>query len=168
MSWKDAFLDELIQIKLAQFVTSQFSGPTGEGPRVARMTSFIPPRVVPPLKVKQAFQVSQFSGPLSMGSFKMTSYTPPFQQTGPKVKVVPSTGMPMDPTAGVQVKRAGAGMGDNIPTITSPKRVLSQTQRVGQAQISPQPGPSIYQQTNPINFGKGSAVGPPIPGATKS
>jgi hypothetical protein len=163
-----SFFDELIQIKLAQFAKSQFSGPI-EGPKVAPPTSHLPPMTKPEILVKRAFQTSQFSGPLSMGSFKMTSHQPPFQAAGPQVKVVPAAALKVDPASTSPiVKRAYAGMGTNIPNVSSPKAVLSQTKRVGGAGSTPAPGPSIASQVRPINVGKGSPTGPSLPGAVKS
>lgn len=169
----DSFLDELIQIKLG-FATSEFSGPTGDGPRVARQASDAPPISRPIPLVKKAFQTSQFSGPLSMGSFKMTSHQPGFQMPGPQVKAAPEAALGADPrNSSPLVKRAesykcaGAGMGTRLPTISSPKSVLQQTQRVGGAQSTPQSGPSIASQVKPMNMGKGSPTGPSLPGAVK-
>jgi hypothetical protein len=162
-----AFLDELIRIKEA-FSKSEFSTPI-EGPKVSPLASYTPPFVTPPVVVKQAFQVSQFSGPLSMGSFKMTSHMPGFVQPSPAVKMVESAPLQVNPASmSPVVKQAYAGMGTNIPNVSSPKAVLSQTSRVGGAGSTPAPGPSIASQVKPINVGKGAPVGPSIPGATKS
>ena len=158
-----------VPFQKAAFATSPFSGPTGEGPRVARQASDIPPFVKPAPIIKRAFQTSQFSGPLSMGSFKMVSHQPGFQQPQVSVKMAPSAAMAVNPASSApMVKRAWAGMGTNIPTISSPKSVLSQTKRVGGAGSSPSPGPSIASQVKPVNMGKGSPTGPSIAGATKS
>lgn len=43
--------------KAAQFSTSQFSGPTGEGYRVARQASYTPPRTLPEILVKKVAAV---------------------------------------------------------------------------------------------------------------
>lgn len=118
---------------------------------------------------KLAFQTSQFSGPLSYGRFKMESYQPGFRAAGPAVKQMAAPALAVDPrNTSPIMKRAAAGMGTNIPVVRSPKSVLSQTSRVGSAQITPAPGPSIASQIKPVNFGKGSPVGPTIAGATKA
>lgn len=171
MTWPvhlDALLDELIQIKLAQFAQSQFSTPI-EGPKVAPSHSALAPFQGARPIVKRAFQVSQFSGPLSYGGFKQVSPGPGFTMNAPLQKAAPSAPLAADPGSSMPVvKQAAEGMGDNIPTVSSPKAVLSRTQQVGGAQSTPQPGPSISSQVSPANVGKGSPVGPPIPGAMKT
>lgn len=167
MKYWNAFLEELIQIKLASFATSQFSGPTGEGPRVARQVSAIPGFSRPGPSVKVAFQTSQFSGPLSMGSFKMTSPGPGFTMPGASRKDAPSVAPNVDPAStSPSVKYSAAGMGTSIAAISSPKRALSRTQQVGTSQFSPQEGTSIATFSRPNMVGKGSLVGPALPGAT--
>lgn len=116
---------------------------------------------------KLAFQVSQFSGPLSYGRFKMESYQPGFRAAGPVVKQVASARLPVDPRSASPVVKF-ASMGANIARISSPKAVLARTSRVGAVRNTPAPGPSIASQIKPVDFGRGSPVGPSIPGATKT
>jgi hypothetical protein len=71
-------------------------------------------------------------------------------------------------TAALYHKAAAAGYGTMIPAVSSPARVLSMTRKVGQGKFGGGPGPSIGQISKPVNFGKGSPVGPTIAGATKS
>jgi len=118
---------------------------------------------------KLAFQVSQFSGPLSYGRFKMESSQPGFRSFSPVVRQVRGHALPVNPgSMSPVVKMAYAGFGTNISSIRSPKSVLSRTSRVGAARLTPPPGPSIAAQVKPVDVGKGSPVGPSLPGAIKA
>jgi hypothetical protein len=156
---------ELQKLSQGGFATSQFSGPIGPALPLY-LESSIPPFRKPPILVKKAFQTSQFSGPLSMGSFPQVSSLPPFTMPSPSVKGgLPNLGRLAHPGGGVQVKAAGAGMGTVIASGSTPAQSLAITKRVGSSQVGAQPGPSIAQQVKPMNFGKGSPVGPTMPGA---
>jgi len=76
----DAFADELnLILEKVGFTASSFSTPI-EGPKRHPERSHMPPFKKSPAIIKRAFQKSQFSGPLSMGRFKMTSYIPPYRR----------------------------------------------------------------------------------------
>ena len=164
----DRMLEELIQIKLADVGPSQpWSGQAS--PMGARLPSIVPPFTAPKPIVKRAFQTSQFSGPLSYGGFKQESLIPAFRQPAIATKIIGRTGTSLpDPGSPIPlVKRAASGYGDTMPVVTSAASALRRTQGVGRAKTSPPPGPSIASIASPQNVGKGSAIGPPIPGATK-
>jgi len=150
------------------FSQSQFSTPI-EGPKPVYHASSLPPFSKPRPIVKKAFQTSQFSGPLSHGGFNQVSSLAPFTMPRPVVKAAPSSGLGRlaDPRGGVQVKAAASGYGTTIASGSSPAQSLAITRRVGSGKLGAGPGPSIAQQVKPLNFGKGSPVGPNIPGAGK-
>ena len=88
---------------------------------------------------KVAFQVSQYSGPLSEGAFKMTSGLPP-------VRVPPLTASPVE-----KPKTAGLA--------TTPNGQLASARAVGLPKVT-SPGGSVAALAKPKGFGT------PLPGAT--
>ena len=99
---------------------------------------------------KQAFAVSQYSGPLSYGPFKMTSGMPPFS--------APGLG------AGFQKKQdalATVKVSTMLQRGLSPKSMLASSQTVGEAKLTDPTGPSIADLSKPIGFGT------KLPGAVK-
>lgn len=95
---------------------------------------------------KKSFAVSQYSGPLSYGSFKHESHIPPF--TAPPLK---TAGPPSEKKVGKMTKVAEG---------ITPVKQLSSSQSVGRPMMPP-PGPSISQISKPVGYGE------PMPGTTK-
>lgn len=91
--------------------------------------------------LKEGFAVSQYSGPLSMGKFRMHSQIPPF--VAPPLK---TAGPPSE-------KKASA---------TTPAGRLKSSQQVGTIKMTTSSGPSISQVSKPKGFGK------PLPGTTNT
>lgn len=120
--------------------------------------------------IKQAFQTSQFSGPLSYGPFPQVSSIPAFRQPQASVKAVAGSlgKLPHAGSVSPLLKGASEGFGTTITHVSSPARVLNQTQSVGRGAIRAAPGPSIAAYSKPVQMGKGSPVGPNLPGAQKS
>jgi hypothetical protein len=108
-------------------------------------------------KKKEAFQTSQYSGPLSYGPFKMTSGIPPFRSPAMTKG---------DPTVAekpwmVGGEKIAGGMNTALDSM-GPAGRLTQTQRVGAPKTTGVAGPSIADIAKPTGFGK------PLAGATKS
>lgn len=138
--------------------------------------------------MKLSYAVSQYSGPLSYGSFRQASYIPPFRS--PQLKTAGPPG---------QKKTAAWGKGHTLAALTaagfgggmllrqavrqrekkkkkvsmvrdrlkeaealSPATRLAQSQQVGQPRLSAPPGPSIAQVAKPKGFGQ------VLPGAGKN
>jgi len=108
------------------------------------------------LAAKLAFQVSEYSGPLSMGRFPQVSSQPGFR--APNVRAKPFAAPPQ------QIHEGGIKIGALISptTVGSPKAQLGSSMRIGRPRVTAPPGPSIHQVAKPKGFGS------PIPGAKKS
>jgi len=109
------------------------------------------PITAPFLSPKVAFTVSQYSGPLSMGPFKMVSGMPPF--TAPSLRA----GFTKKQDALQMAKSSGA----MAQTGLTPKSLLSSGQALAKPKITNPSGPSIGDLSKPIGFGS------KLPGATK-
>lgn len=96
------------------------------------------------------FGVSQFSGPLSMGAFRMASGAPGFSAPG---------------LGSTFQRRGGPLMAPKIAAMLqeglSPKGMLASGQRIGEAKLTTPAGPSIADLSKPLGFGG------KLPGATK-
>lgn len=99
---------------------------------------------------KAAFAVSQYSGPLSMGAFKMVSGLPP--RTAPSLSA--TVQRRVDPVA---MSKSAVMMQRGL----TPAGMLSSAQRIGTAKITAPGGPSLADLSKPIGYGT------KIPGATK-
>jgi hypothetical protein len=130
---------------------SQYSTPI-EGAKPNRMVSEGPMRSAPIVSPfpKLSFAVSQYSGPLSMGPFRMASGLPPF--TAPSLRA----GFTKKQDALQMAKSSAMAEGG-----LTPKSLLSSGQRIGKAKITNPSGPSIGDLSKPIGFGS------KLPGATK-
>lgn len=101
---------------------------------------------------KVAFTRSQYSGPLSYGSFKMVSGIPAFR--APSLQKV-SEGDTEDEEEKKAYDQTGVG------TISDPANALKKRQKIGRPGYTPG-GPSIRDIAKPEGYGKG------IPGALKN
>lgn len=144
-----------LDIKKNAFALSPFAGQPAQNPPGMRMASPAPPVTVPALATKQAFQTSQYSGPLSYGPFKMTSGIPPFRSPAMTK---------MEPSAEKAWMTGGEKTGGMNTALDSmgPLGRLTQTQRVGAPKTTGVAGPSIADISKPHGFGT------PLAGATKS
>jgi hypothetical protein len=120
----------------------------------------MPPGATMPVKAmpKVAFNVSQYSGPLSYGPFKQESSQPGFRPPSLKAPVEKKASdliATLEQVVEDRVKRAAAAI--------TPAGLLSQTRSVGVTpKVTAPPGPSIAQVAKPVGFGK------PAPGALKT
>ena len=135
------------------FSASAYSTPI-EGAKPNRMVSEGPQRSAPlvnfPLQ-KVSFSVSQYSGPLSMGPFRMASGLPPFR--APSLQA----GFERKQDA-LQMSKSSGAMAQNG---LSPAGMLASGQGVGKPKITNPSGPSLGDLSKPIGFGS------KIPGAAK-
>lgn len=163
-----------LDIRKNAFALSPFAGQPAQNPPGMRLASPAPPVTVPALAVKEAFQTSQYSGPLSQGGFKMTSGIPPFKSPA-MTKVEPTAEQPWmtggEKTGGIRerllrlAERRGEKIAGGMNTALDsmgPAGRLTQTQRVGAPKTTGVAGPSIADIAKPTGFGK------PMAGATKS
>lgn len=145
---------------------SAYGGNQAPNPPGMRAHSPLAPFRAPALAVKQAgvgvgsgMSISQYSGPLSYGPFKLTSGIPAF--TAP----VMARDDGSDRTKGWMVgggKTASAAKGSAaLNASTTPAGRLQAGQRVGAPQLSSPAGPSIAELSKPKGFGM------PLPGATR-
>ncbi len=100
---------------------------------------------------KAGFQVSQYSGPLSYGPFKMVSGLP--NKPAPSIYANPTQKQGGE----LEEKKAGA----MTPTGLTPASRLASAKRIGMPKVTQAAGPSIAQIAKPTGFGK------PLAGAIK-
>lgn len=146
------------------FAPTGFGGNQAQNPPGMRQRSQIPPFVAPPIEVKAAgvgvgagMTASSYSGPLSYGSFKMTSGIPPFRS--PAMAQADSSGEPKPWMVG---ENKTAGSMNTATGAMSPTGRLNVTQRVGAPKVTGVSGPSIADIAKPKGFGT------PISGAKKN
>jgi hypothetical protein len=118
--------------------------------------------------VGAGMSTSQYSGPLSYGSFKMTSGIPAFRRPA-MTKNDDSlegagwmTGQNKESTAQALVSLFGKEAAMGATGAMSPAASLKATQRVGGPKVTGFAGPSIADISKPQGFGK------PLPGAQKN
>jgi hypothetical protein len=139
------------------FQYAHYAGPRGEGYRPSRLPSDIPPKRAPPIEKKGAVGVgapmtrSQYSGPLSLGAFKMVSGIPPWSEPG----LARKGGVPLTPEEESLLRgralRKSAGLQSAIGSM-GPAARLKKTQAVAGPKTTGFTGPSIADVSKP-DFG---------------
>lgn len=156
-----SFVEEVSKLMKLAADGSAYAGDDELGGLHFKQESYIPPFRSPPLKMvgpgkeKRAYNVSQYSGPLSYGRFKQESSIPPFfnppvKTAGPpppKEKKAAPTGMP---SVGTQTK------GPQLDF--SPTKQLNASRTVAQVKPTKPSSDSAFR----LNV-KLPAVGTPMP-----